>query len=61
VAYIPRMIDDPLLSETQVEGTYFDANWWRWIEAQKRGLWVWDCREQMLMYRDREWKRILSG
>jgi hypothetical protein len=60
VPYINRM-DDPLLTETQVEGTYFDANWWRWIEAQKRGLWMWSDWETAMAYRDWEWKRLQSS
>jgi hypothetical protein len=37
------MIDDPLLSEWDVEGTWFDPDYvLRYWEAQRTGLWFWD-------------------
>ena len=51
--HITAMKDDFLLSETNVEGTSFDADYyWRWIEAQRVGLWQWQDWETALMYRD---------
>jgi hypothetical protein len=60
VPHIAQM-DDFHVSELNVEGTCFDANWWRWIEAQRRGLWFWSDWEMSMAYEDREWKRIQSS
>jgi hypothetical protein len=54
---IDDLRDDPLLTETEVKNTCFDADWfWRWIEAQRRGLWFWDCWETAMLYRDWEFR-----
>jgi hypothetical protein len=40
--YITAMEDDPLLSETNVEGTWMDPKYMlRYWEAQHVGLWHW--------------------
>jgi len=50
------LMDDPLLSETDVEGTWMDADWyWRWIEAQRTALWFWQDWETAMAFHW-EWK-----
>jgi hypothetical protein len=43
VPHINLMKDDPLLSEVDVAGTWFDAEYVRrYYEARRTGLWFWD-------------------
>ena len=62
VHYVTGMIDDPLLSETNVEGSLFDpATMARLYEETHRGLWVWDDWETAMMYRDLAFHKAIHG
>jgi hypothetical protein len=50
------------LSETDVEGTCFDADYyWRWIEAQRVGCWFWSDWETAMAYRDQLFREAMAS
>jgi hypothetical protein len=46
----------PTITETPAGGLFDPAVMEELLAAWQRGLWFWHCGDQMLMYRDLEWK-----
>jgi hypothetical protein len=54
--------EDMLLSETNVEGTCFDAQYYiEWLLARRTALWFWEDWETVMAYRDQLFRKAIAS